>query len=172
MGTSTRGDRRRPKRRAVSGQPGRSVLAQVHRLAEMTVAELGMEHQRLYGQPTRSRDKQQLFRKLAGRVQELEYGERSDRALRRAEEITDDLDWVPTRPPRTRNPEYPSPGVVLTREYRGEVHWVTVLERGFEYNGQLYRSLSGIARGITGTNWNGKLFFGIVSRPKKNGGAR
>jgi hypothetical protein len=61
------------------------------------------------------------------------------------------------------------PGTILTREYRGEVHQVTVLDRGFEYRGTVHRSLSGIARAITGTQWNGNLFFGLRKRSNGNG---
>jgi hypothetical protein len=62
----------------------------------------------------------------------------------------------------------PVPGTVLTREYRGEVHQVTVLEEGFEYRGKVFRSLSGIAKEITGTHWSGNLFFGLRKRGKGN----
>nr|NIM18730.1 DUF2924 domain-containing protein [Candidatus Latescibacterota bacterium]NIM64471.1 DUF2924 domain-containing protein [Candidatus Latescibacterota bacterium]NIO00624.1 DUF2924 domain-containing protein [Candidatus Latescibacterota bacterium]NIO27025.1 DUF2924 domain-containing protein [Candidatus Latescibacterota bacterium]NIO54550.1 DUF2924 domain-containing protein [Candidatus Latescibacterota bacterium] len=64
---------------------------------------------------------------------------------------------------------HPAPGTILTREYRGEVHQVIVLEKGFEYDGKVYRSLSGIARAITGTQWNGYLFFGLKKRGNGNG---
>ena len=64
---------------------------------------------------------------------------------------------------------HPAPGTILTREYRGEVHQVTALDRGFEYRGRVFRSLSGIAKAITGTQWNGYLFFGLRKRGKSNG---
>ena len=52
-------------------------------------------------------------------------------------------------------------GTKLIREYKGEKHEVTALEKGFEYKGKPYKSLSAIAKEITGTQWNGKLFFGV-----------
>ncbi len=52
-------------------------------------------------------------------------------------------------------------GVRLIREFKGEKHEVTTLERGFEYRGRTYKSLSAIANEITGTRWNGKVFFGV-----------
>lgn len=52
-------------------------------------------------------------------------------------------------------------GTKLIREYKGERYEVIALERGFEYNSKKYRSLSAIAKEITGTSWNGKVFFGI-----------
>ena len=56
-----------------------------------------------------------------------------------------------------------SPGTRLLREWQGQTHHVTVLEGGFEYEGRTWRSLSAIARSITGTRWSGPLFFGLRS---------
>ena len=57
------------------------------------------------------------------------------------------------------------PGLRLVREWRGETHTVLVLEDGFEWNGERRRSLSAIAREITGTRWSGPRFFGLKPRP-------
>ena len=57
------------------------------------------------------------------------------------------------------------PGLRLVREWRGETHTVLVLEDGFEWNGERRRSLSAIAREITGTRWSGPSFFGLKPRP-------
>jgi len=62
------------------------------------------------------------------------------------------------------------PGLRLVREWRGETHTVLVLEEGFEWNGECRRSLSAIAREITGTRWSGPLFFGLKPRPMPFGG--
>ena len=67
-----------------------------------------------------------------------------------------------------RDPRLPEPGSVLTRNYQGNDHDVTVLDDGFEYQGERYRSLSKIAREITHTNWNGYLFFGLQRRTRKH----
>ena len=56
------------------------------------------------------------------------------------------------------------PGTRLIREWQGRTHEVTVLEHGFQWNGETYRSLSAVARAITGTRWNGHVFFGLKSR--------
>ena len=56
-----------------------------------------------------------------------------------------------------------SPGTRLLREWQGQTHHVTVVESGFEYEGKVWRSLSGIARSITGTPWSGPAFFGLRS---------
>jgi hypothetical protein len=56
------------------------------------------------------------------------------------------------------------PGSLLVKEYRGDTHVVKVLDSGFDYDGRLYRSFSAIAHEITGTKWNGFLFFGRATR--------
>lgn len=75
---------------------------------------------------------------------------------------------VPAPPPLVdpapRDPRLPPPGGVLTRVHKGVEHRVTVLVNGFEHQGETYRSLSMIARKITGTAWNGFLFFGLTTR--------
>jgi hypothetical protein len=55
----------------------------------------------------------------------------------------------------------PRSGTILVREWQGTSHHVTVVDGGFLWNGKTYRSLSGIARAITGTSWNGPRFFGL-----------
>jgi hypothetical protein len=60
-----------------------------------------------------------------------------------------------------------SPGVVLSREWKGVLHKVTVVVGGFQYQGKRYRSLSDIARTITGTRWSGPRFFGLEQKQKR-----
>jgi hypothetical protein len=57
----------------------------------------------------------------------------------------------------------PKPGTLLVREHEGTLHRLTVIEGGFAWNGTEYRSLSEVARAITGTRWNGPRFFGLRS---------
>lgn len=63
------------------------------------------------------------------------------------------------------------PGTRLSREWQGKTYHVAVSEHGFEYGGQTYKSLSHIARTITGTRWSGPLFFGLKRNDKKEGRA-
>jgi Protein of unknown function (DUF2924) len=111
-------------------------------------------------------------------------GDLSERARHRALEIADDADLrirAPgdflVQPPyketskqtaRTgvrRDSRLPRPGTLLTRQFKDRKIVVKVLEHGFEYQSQRYRSLSAIAREVTGTRWNGLSFFGLVERP-------
>lgn len=54
-------------------------------------------------------------------------------------------------------------GTRFIREFKGKKYEVTALDRGFNYNGKTYKSLSSIANEITGTRWNGKKFFGVAA---------
>ncbi len=151
-----------------------TISTQLAALEAMTVAELAVKWQELFGEPTRSRNKAHLRKRLAWRIQELAEGGLSERARARIEELAADapVRWRKRketahiqRVPR-RDPRLPEPGTVLTRDYKGTQYRVTIQPDGFEYDDQRYRSLSSIARQITGTNWNGFLFFGLTRRTK------
>jgi hypothetical protein len=150
----------------------------------MTVAQLREKWTQLYGgEETRSCNRTYLWRRLAWRVQELAYGGLSERAKARIAELnaTDDLRFLPPRKwnPEAflaqgaasgqerrpiRDPRLPATGTVIARQYHGQEIRVTVMEKGFEYQGRPYRSLSAIAREVTGQRWNGILFFGLTGR--------
>jgi hypothetical protein len=72
-----------------------------------------------------------------------------------------------SKPARERDPRLPAAGTVLTREHDGKVHEITVLDRGFKYQGKEFKSLSKVAQAITGTIWNGYLWLGLIKRPTK-----
>ena len=65
---------------------------------------------------------------------------------------------------RRHHQDQPMPGTRLIREWQGVEHCVTVRDEGFEYQGRPFKSLSAVARAITGTQWNGWLFFGLKNR--------
>lgn len=164
-------------------QKEKTIAAQVMALQGMTVAELRVRYHELFGEGTKSRNKTWLFRACAWRIQELAFGGLSERAKQRAKEIVRESDVRPRRrdvvPPLPGTnakviafqPEPvsndPLPGAVLARDYKGREIRVRVLDDGcFEYDGQPYRSLSAVAKAITGSHWNGRLFFNL-----KKGGA-
>jgi hypothetical protein len=100
-----------------------------------------------------------LVRCLAYRLQEQIYGALGHATRRRLRQLADEIDngATPTFLDRPRI----KPGTRLIREWRGETHAVTVIEKGFTYRGAHYKSLSEIARRITHTRWSGPLFFGL-----------
>ena len=153
-----------------------TVTKHVGALEDMTVAELRERYAEVFGEPTASRHKQFLCKRIAWGLQAAEEGGLSERALKRAKELARDSDLTllapaartvtrPFKPSHDRR--LPMPGAVITREYRGQMVAVTVLDIGFEFQGTVYRSLSAIAKVITGSHWNGPLFFGLTGKRGK-----
>lgn len=147
-------------------------------LGKLTVPELKQRYAEMFGEPTRSNHKQHLVKRIVWRMQALREGGLSERARRRAAELADEADirLSAPKPPATgpgtvltaafeagRPDSFPKPGSVIRREYKGKVLLVRVLPRGFEYEGEIYRSLTAIAKKVTGSHWNGVNFFGLVS---------
>lgn len=147
------------------------VMVQLAELPTMAVRHLQARYLELFGEATRSRNRDYMVKKLSWRIQEIAEGGLSDRAKARLEEIKARPPVPPradTRRKRTttkrvagRDPRLPKIGTVLTRTFQGAEHRVTVLDEGFEYTGEIHKSLSKIARMITGTSWNGWTFFGL-----------
>jgi hypothetical protein len=102
-----------------------------------------------------------LESRLAYRIQEIEYGGLKPATIARLEALGEQLDGGKIGVRRKRVDTGPITGTRLIREYQGVEHSVTVLAAGFEYHGRPYKSLSAIARAITGTRWNGWVFFGV-----------
>lgn len=175
-----RNDEAAEARRSIAGIP-----RQLAALREMTVGQLRERYREVFGEPTRSRNKDFLRKKVAWRIQELAEGGLSDHARARIDELSEHVPvrWRSSRngtaepqataedsvavAPGTRDPRLPEAGTVITREHGGVEHRVTVLEDGFEYGGQRFASLSKVARAISGTNWNGYLFFSLQRRTRK-----
>ena len=153
-----------------------TIVAQIGKLKTLTVAQLREVYQEKFGQTSTSRNKQWLFKRIAWRIQELAEGGLSERAKKRAAELANDAD-LRLRPPKgtplepkvqlKRDPRLPAVGTELKHEYEGKQHTGRVEEGGFAYKGKTYRSLSAIAKQMTGTQWNGFLFFGLISRETK-----
>jgi len=143
----------RKERKAVA-----NMAAELADLRTMTVAQLRERFRAVFDEPSRSRNKDYLCKKVAWRIQELAEGGLTERARDRLAELD-----------TARDPRLPGPGTVLTRVHRDVEHKVTVLDEGFEFEGTRFASLSKVAREITGTNWNGFLFFGLQRRTRKAG---
>jgi hypothetical protein len=157
-----------------------NVQAEVEALNRMTVNQLRSRYAEVFGEPTRSFHKQHLVRRIAWRLQALREGGLSERARRRAAELACNADLrvgapkdlplpaadepaiVVTAPFRIHpDDRLPMPGTLLKREYKGRTLQVRVLPKGFEFEGEVYRSLSAVAKKVTGAHWNGFHFFGI-----------
>jgi hypothetical protein len=107
-------------------------------------------------------NRRHLESRLAYRVQELAYGGLKPETRRRLAALVEELEAESPGARRSASPEQSLlVGTRLLREWQGIEHTVTVLDSGFEWEGRPYTSLSSVARAITGTRWNGPLFFGL-----------
>jgi Protein of unknown function (DUF2924) len=102
-----------------------------------------------------------LESRLAYRIQELAYGGLKPETVQRLEALGEQLDGGNITTRRIRTDLKPMAGTRLIRDYQGTEQVVTVLQDGYEWQGRPYRSLSSVARAITGTRWNGWVFFGL-----------
>ncbi len=102
-----------------------------------------------------------LESRLAYRIQELTYGGLKPETVKRLEDLGEQLDGGNIATRRIRADLKPIAGTRLIREWQGAEQIVTVMQDGFEWQGRPYQSLSAIARAITGTRWNGWVFFGL-----------
>ena len=103
-----------------------------------------------------------LESRLAYRIQELAYGGLKPETIRRLEQLGEELDGGDRKKRSVHaNRDRPITGTRLLREWQGVEQVVTVTADGFEWQGRPYKSLSAIARAITGTRWNGWVFFGL-----------
>ena len=159
-----------------------NIANEVAALEQMTVGELQDRYVEVFGETVRSRHRRYLIRRIAWRLQANAEGGLSERALRRAEELAGIADArvtppkgaTPARPDGlaatvrlrvTSDPRLPPPGTTIIRRYKGRTLLVTVLADGFEFEGQRFRSLTAVAKAITGSHMNGFRFFRLESKP-------
>ncbi len=154
------------------------VEKEIAALREMPTGQLCERYAELFGEKARSRHKAYLIRKIAWRLQALAEGDLSERARRRAEELADEAE-VRVTPPSGFNAcsrpvsasatratmpadrRLPSPGTAIVRQYKGQTLRVVVRPDGFEFDGNRYKSLTAVAKAITGSHCNGFRFFNL-----------
>lgn len=136
-----------------------SVICELAGLKTMTRDDLRSRWKALFGIEAPAVQRTYLERRLAYRIQELAYGFLPDSTKARLDALAAQLERNPKKPLRADN--RPLIGTRLIREWQGVIHEVTVIADGYEYQGGRYKSLSSVARRITGTRWNGPLFFGL-----------
>jgi DUF2924 family protein len=141
-----------------------NVLARIAALKTMPAPDLRRQWEQLFDTPPPRYNRRFLESRLAYRIQELAYGGLKPATVARLEALGQQLDGGDIAVRRRRADERPIAGTKLIREYQGVLHQVTVLQDGYEWQGRPYKSLSSVARGITGTRWNGLVFFGLKNR--------
>jgi hypothetical protein len=181
VGNVARDDREhmgKPKKPTTPAEQTTDDLAQltadIAALNYHTVKELAQRYAELAGEPTRSRNRGYLVKRVAWLLQEKASGGLTAAARMRISDLGDMLprEWrerlTQRAPAFVHDPRVPAVGVRMTKIYQKTKHVVTVLPSGFEYNGKAFKTLSDVAFAITGTKWNGFRFFGL----SKKGGAQ
>ena len=156
------------------------VATEIAALPRLRVSELRAKFAAVFGDETPSHNKVWLVKRIAWRLQALAEGDLSERARQRAAELIAGadlrlsapragaarLDTVPAQTPTLRMPtdDRLRPGTILTRRYKGRTLQVEIREHGFAFDGQVYRSLSAVAKTVTGSHCSGHFFFGLAKK--------
>lgn len=147
-------------------------MDEIMALKNAPTKELLKRYKELYGEDATGTHKTYLWRKIAYKLQEQEHGDLSAKAKGKLKALIEEFDPINNKALRPDKPmvsqqasikdkRLPIPGTVITKEYKGANYQVKVLEKGFEYNGKIYKTLSAISKEITGAHWNGYLFFNL-----------
>lgn len=143
-------------------------------LPHLGVNDLRKVYAEVFGEPTRTHNRDWLTKRLAWRLQAQALGGLTERAKARAAELANEADLRTTPPPCAmtlptvgeRDPRLPAPGAMITRSYKGVEHHVEVLAEGFIWNGDTYPTLTAVAKALTGQHVNGFAFFGLKGGSK------
>src|SRR6266481_4902056 len=140
---------------------------ELDRLATMPIAQLRVRYRETFRtDPPKAFGPDLLRRSIAQRIQEKAYGGLSRPAQRLLDQMIKAFAAKPDG--KIVMPRRIKPGSVLTREWKGKSHRVTVLADGFVHDGKSFGNLSEIAGLITGTRWNGPRFFGLRSKTRES----
>ena len=146
-------------------QPALSgVIGRIARLPDQKFEDIKALWIQLFASPMPTHNRQYLERRIAYRLQEIEYAQHNPGLLERNKARIDQL--IDSTKPRVKAGRGEVvklvPGTMLTREFAGTVHCVVTMPDGqFEYLGKAYRSLTAISNEISGTRWSGPAFFGL-----------
>ena len=149
-----------------------TIINQLQNLKDMDISKIQALYKELYGKESNGTHKTYLWRKVAYKLQEQEYSSLSAKAKERLQALIEEYDPINNkvlRPDKAiisqqlpiKDKRLPIPGTVITKGYKSLNYQVKVLEKGFEYNQKIYKTLSAIAKEITGAHWNGYLFFSL-----------
>ncbi len=150
----------------------KDIAKEIETLRRMRVPELVERYRDVFGKEPRVKHREWLWKRIVWKIQEQRFGGLSELAKRRLEELIAEIDLPLLEKQRTvsgalrgpKRPGDPVVGTTLVRNWKGQEVRVLVVENGYEWNGAVYRSLSGAAKRITGSHWNGRLFFGLTKR--------
>ena len=144
-----------------------TVLSRLAALKTLSVKELKAEWEKLIGTAAPNNSRVFLELRIAYRLQELSYGGPDRETRRMLDLLADEVEGHNRRKHQIADPRNPVTGTRLIREWDGVEHTVTVLKDGFDWQGRKFKSLSAVARAMTGTQWNGYRFFGLRERKRE-----
>ena len=150
----------------------KTIEEEIDELRLMPTLQLIVTYEELFGKPPRCRNREHLWKRCAWKLQEQRLGGLSEVAKQRLGDLIAEIDLPLTERQRTVSgalkrplkPGDPTMGTVLSREWHGQRIEVKVVEGGFEHAGEVYKTLSSVAKAVTGAHWNGRLFFGLTKR--------
>jgi len=138
-----------------------TVLERLAHLKTLPTPALKQQWRNLFETEPPPYNRRFLESRLAYRIQELAYGGLKPETVKRLEALGEQIASGKIIASRSGEENRPIAGTRLIREWQGIEHAVTVLHDGYEWQGRPYKSLSAVARAITGTRWNGWVFFGL-----------
>lgn len=138
-----------------------TVLTQLAALQRLSLNELKMKWETLFATAAPNNSRAFLELRIAGRLQELTYGGLTRDTRRALALLADEVEGKITRKGMAEDARNPLPGTKLVRDWNGIEHTVTVLQDGYDLAGKKFKSLSAVAKAITGTSWNGFRFFAL-----------
>ena len=149
-----------------NSQMDATVLARLAALHAMSVKELKDKWASLFATSAPNNSRAFLEVRIASRIQELTYGGLSRDTRRTLDTLADEVEGKSVRKAMAVDARNPMPGTKLLREWNGTEHTVTILSDGYDWQARKYKSLSAVAKAITGTNWNGFRFFGLRDKSR------
>lgn len=148
--------------------------SEIEELRQMDREQLIAKFEEIWGKPPRVRSREYLWKRIAWKLEEQRNGGLSNLAKAELERLIAQLElpWdentrrVTGKLRGRRRPNDPAPGTVLVRDYKGQRIQVEVVDDGFVWEDRRYKSLSAVALAVTGSRWNGRLFFGLTERAR------
>jgi hypothetical protein len=146
------------------------ISEEIAELRAMRVPELVERYVVVFGKAPRCKQPTWLWRRIAWKIQEQRFGGLSETAKVRLEELIAEIDLPLGREQRgvlpSKKKKGQALGTTVSRVWKGREVRATAVEGGWEHDGVVYRSLSAVAKAVTGSHWNGRLFFGLTRRAK------
>jgi len=143
------------------------IPARLAALKTTSTPDLKQQWRELFASEPPPFNRRYLESRLAYRIQGLTYGGLKRETIKRLEALGEQLDGGDRKKSRIRTDRMPIVGTRLLREWQCVEQIVTMMQDGFEWQGRPYKSLSAIARAITGTRWNGWVFFGLKNHRRR-----